>query len=191
MPVLKALSFETKDMNSNVTALMIYAKEEGKWIVKGKATSGKSNHAEEELVADLKGDNVLGIKDGADVYIEITKSPCHEHDDGKRCSLVLADLKRSGRVGAMYVRYLGLYKSNSHSELWRSIAGIVECEDAGIDTGPWNYKESWSALQITFLNEYIKQFKAKKLGGGFWTNPESRYGHTQKVPSKKFWDADL
>lgn len=192
MPVYPGdISFTQSDMIRDVTALMVYEDVGGKWIVRGRAVSGRGNHAEEELANDLNGANLLGISQGATILIEITKSPCHFHDDGKCCSNVLAELKSSGRLSDIKVKYLGIYKTTSYSDTWRSLAGMVELEVSDIKTEAWDYTQSPNPNQITFMQNYTNKLKRKALGNGRWTNPDTRYEQTRKKPRPNFWTADM
>jgi pyrimidine deaminase RibD-like protein len=187
-----ATCFSKADMNRSVTALMVYEAVNGGWVVRGKATSGSNgNHAEEELAADMNGANKLNISNGASIYIEITKSPCHYHEGEKCCSNVLANLKTSGRVSSIEVKYLGIYESRSHSNTWRSISGLVELEANDISADAWNPTTSVNASQTVFMNQYQQNFNNGTLGSGYWTNPQTRYDQTQKQPSNKFWTAEM
>lgn len=192
MPVFpNATSFSQSDMNSNVTSLMVYESFNGGWVVKGKVTSGKGNHAEEELYEDLKGANLLKITKGAAIMIEITKSPCHYHEGNKCCSNVLAKMKEKGYVSSIEVKYLGIYQSTSHSNTWRSISGLVELEANDINADPWNPTTSVNPQQITFMSQYQQNYNNNNLGGGFWTDPQTRYDGTQKTPSNNFWKSEM
>lgn len=192
MPVYpNATSFSQSDMNSNVTSLMVYELVNGFWVVKGKAVSGNGNHAEEELYEDLKGANKLKITAGAAILLEITKSPCHYHEGNKCCSHVLAKMKKKGYVSSIEVKYLGIYQSTSHSNTWRSVSGLVELEANDINADPWNPQTSVNPQQITFMTNYQQSYDNGTLGGGFWTNPQTRYNQTQQKPSDNFWKAEM
>jgi pyrimidine deaminase RibD-like protein len=192
MPIdTTAKCFSTADMNSNVTALMVYEAKNGGWVVKGKVTSGGGQHAEEVLAADLNGANQLNIAHGAVIYLEITKSPCYHHEDGKCCTDVLIGLKQSGRVSDIQVKYLGLYQCQSHKGAWKSVIGATAMEVEDISVDPWDPKTSVNAQQTVFMANYQKQYDKGKLGGGFWTDPNTRYGQTQKTPSKNFWSSPM
>jgi hypothetical protein len=186
-----AQCFSQSDLNSNTTALMVYEAVNGVWVVRGKATSGGGNHAEEELYNDLMGPNKLGVSQGANILIEITKSPCHYHEDGKCCSHVLVKLKKKKRVSRIWVRYLGIYKSNAYSNTWRSVAGLVELEANDISADPWDPSTSVNPSQQVFMQQYQQNYNSGSLGSGFWTNPQTRYDQTQQTPRPNFWNAPI
>lgn len=192
MPVYPNEScFILSDMNRSVTALVVYEASGGGWTVKGRVKSGGGNHAEEELAADMNGANRLNISQGASIYIEITKSPCHYHEENKCCSNVLVRLKSSGRVSSIKIKYMGIYESNSHGGTWHSVAGIMELEGDGIDTDPWDPSTSVNAHQLAFLAHYQQLFDSGSLGSGYWTNLRTRHNHTQQQPGNNFWGAPM
>ena len=192
MPVFtNALSFGVSDMNSNITSLMVYEASNGSWALRGKVTSGNGRHAEEELAADLRGSNKLGITPGTGILIEITKSPCHDHQDGKDCSQVLIDLKESGSVGSVEVKYLGIYQLTSHENTWRSVAGMVALEANDIPCDEWDYTRSPNANQTQFMKDWQQKCDNGQTPKGFFTNPRVRKDNQNRKPSDKFWKTEM
>jgi hypothetical protein len=175
-------------MSRDCTAAMIYELVNGAWKARGRVTSSGGLLAEEWFINDIKGSNSLKVSVGAEVRMEITKSPCcriddDDDDESHDCAGQLVKLLADNRLKVLRVVYLGLYNTSSHEGVLEAQSSIGIMANGGVISDVWDWQNDaqMSAAQKNFLTQYQNDFDSGLLGAGHWTNAKTR-GDSAKSP---------